>query len=69
MSEPNPVVRDPGLHFGRFRPLERTDGLYIVYDPMLPPARKTVEGQTFKTLADAVTFAKECFSRDKRPEE
>ncbi len=35
-------LRDPGIWHGRFRVFMRTDGKWIVYDPELPPGRRTV---------------------------
>jgi hypothetical protein len=54
------VIRDPGVAHGRFRPLPRTDGKYIVYDPDQPLGRGTVGNRTFTTLALADAFAREC---------
>jgi hypothetical protein len=51
-------LKDPGVVRGeRFRPLRRTTGDFIVYDPELPPAQRTAGGQTFSTFAEADAYA------------
>lgn len=55
-----PTLKDPGVSYGTFRPLPRTDGKYIVYGEELPFGKRTVGGRTFGSLALADAFAREC---------
>lgn len=45
------VVREPGISWGRFSVLTRTDGTHIVYDPARPLGRRTVS--MHKTIEEA----------------
>jgi len=53
----SPTIRDPGVSHGRFRPLQRTDGRWIVYDPERPPARRTAGGFVFDDFEEADRYA------------
>lgn len=37
------VVPDPGIRFGSFRVLQRTDGPFVIIDERLPPGSQVVE--------------------------
>lgn len=65
-------VKDPNVERGRFRVLQRTDGAWFVYDPELPPGRRTVQARTFKSgargddpQAAATRFAEELDAAEK----
>jgi hypothetical protein len=53
------ALKDPGIVYGeRFRPLRRTDGKSIVYDPELPVGKRTVGGRTFDKFEEACDYAR-----------
>lgn len=51
------VVPDPLISVGRFRVLQRTDALFIVYDGHAAPGFRTVLGKTFTSADEARHFA------------
>lgn len=61
------VIRDPGISHGRFRPLQRTDMKWIVYDPELPPGRRSVAGKTFADLKSAEAYARALALQEPKP--
>jgi hypothetical protein len=56
-------LKDPGISYGRFRPLNRMDGKAIVYDPELPLGQRTVGGRVFDTFEAADGYARECYAQ------
>jgi hypothetical protein len=52
----NPIVKDPGIEYGHFRVLQRTDGPFIVCDFRRPLGRCTVA--MFRTVEEADASAK-----------
>lgn len=57
MPAGHPHYPDPGVEYGAFRVLPRTDGGFVVYDPRRAPAKRQV-GPRFRTLEDAAAAAK-----------
>ena len=55
-----PPIPDPGVSHGPYRPLQRTDGKFIVYSAELPVGQRTVGGRVFTTRAEADSYAREC---------
>lgn len=51
------LVRDKGISYGHHRPLQRTDGQWIIYDERLPLGRRTVGGATYPTFEAASGMA------------
>lgn len=47
---------DPGIEYGNFRVLPRTDGGFVVIDGRRKPGKQTV-GQKFRQLEDAARAA------------
>ena len=63
MNHPRDRIRDrccplPGVTRGRFVVYLRTDGLYVVYDPLRPWASRGVPGSV-GTLAHATSVAEQ----------
>lgn len=49
---------DPGVEFGSFRVLPRTDGGYVIVDVRRAPGKRTV-GKKFQKLEEATRVAEE----------
>lgn len=53
------VVPDPKVKIGPFRILQRTDGLFVIFDPRLPAGASVDGGRCFVGIDDARRRAEE----------
>jgi hypothetical protein len=55
-SIPNQIIADPGVQIGHLKILQRTDGKYVVTNPLLALGKSTIAIK--RTLDDAIVWAR-----------